>query len=43
MKVGGMRTFEELVDKYENYKRGHVKDINYPEELKGKKKGMKCK
>ena len=36
MKVEEMRKFDELVEKYENYKRGYVKDINYPKQIEGK-------
>ena len=42
--VGELRKFDKLVKNYENYKRDFVKDINYPEQLKGKKERKeKCK
>ena len=42
--VRELRKFDKLVKSYENYKRDFVKDINYPEQLKGKKERKeKCK
>ena len=42
--VRELRKFDKLVKNYENYKRDFVDDINYPEQVKGKKERKgKCK
>ena len=38
MKVEELRKFDKLVKNYEKYKRGNIKDINYPEQLKVRNK-----
>ena len=35
MKVENLRKFDKLVENYEHYKRGYIKDIDYPNLLEG--------
>ena len=35
IKVETMENFQNLIDQYDEYKRGYEKDINYPNQLSG--------
>ena len=36
IKLEDRKLFDSVVENYENFKRGYIKDINYPKQLEGK-------